>query len=154
MPAIFELIVTHRNPRCVGLVGVIQTLFSTIWAASKWDTKCITDRNYEWRSHTDCSNTGQLRCHNCSSGMTAMKILTRIEFSPVEGPQSIFWPLIGSLLLLLAECTYITKRSSSTLIFRVTVRCTHVLVVLYVIWYWYFDIYLLQLGFHPVAMVC
>jgi hypothetical protein len=119
MPAIFELIVMHRSSRCVGQVGVIQTLFSSIWAASTWDTKCITARNYEWTSHTDCTNTGQLRCHNCSSGMTAMKILTRIEISPVEGPQSIFWHRIGSLLLL-AECTYISKRSSSTPIFRVT----------------------------------
>ena len=119
MPAIFELIVMHRNMRCVRLVGVVQTLFSTIWAASTWDTKCNTDSNCEWRSHTDCTNTGQLRCHDCSSGMTAMKIFTRIEISPVEGPQSISWHLIGSMLLL-AECTSVTKRSSFTLIFRVT----------------------------------
>jgi hypothetical protein len=114
MPAIFELIVMHRNTRCVGLVGVIQSLFSTIWAASTWDMKCNTGGNCEWRSHT-----GQLRCHNCSSGMTAMKILTSIEICPVEGPQSISWHLIGSMLLL-AECTSVTKRSSSTLIFRIT----------------------------------
>jgi len=119
MPTIFELIVMHRNTPCVGLVGVIHTLFSTIWAASTWGPKWNTDRNCEWRSHTDCTNTGQLRCHTCSSGMTAMKILTRIEISPVEGPQSISWHLTGSMLLL-AECTSVTKRSSFTLIFRVT----------------------------------
>ena len=96
MPAIFELMVVHRNTRCVGLVGIIQTLFSTIWAASTWVTKCNTDSNCEWSSLTDCTNAGQLRCYNCSSGMTAMKILTRIEISPVEGPQSISWHLIGS----------------------------------------------------------
>jgi hypothetical protein len=104
--------------RCVSLVGVIQTLFSTIWAASTWDTKCNTD-GCEWRSLTDCTNTSHLRWHNCNSGMTATEILTRIEISPFEGPQSISWHLIGSMLLL-AECTSVTKRSSSPLIFRVT----------------------------------
>jgi len=32
--------------------------------------------------------------------MTAMKILTRIELSPVERPHGISWHLIGSMLLL------------------------------------------------------
>jgi hypothetical protein len=119
MPPIFEVIIMHRSMCCVVLVGIIQALFSTIWATSTWDTKCNTNGNCEWRSHTDCTNTGQWRCHNCNSGMTAMKILARIEISPVDCSRSISWQLIGSMLLL-AECTSVTKRSSCTLIFLVT----------------------------------
>jgi hypothetical protein len=106
MPAIFELIVMHRIRAASAWSASSRRRFRRFKQRPRGTRSVTLIVNCEWRSHTDCTNTGQLRCHNCSSGMTAMKILTRIEIPPVEGPQSISWHLIGSMLLLAVTGSY------------------------------------------------
>jgi hypothetical protein len=71
---IVELLLLHGITCYVILVDVMETKIGVV---SSWGRKRNAYDKREWRSPTDCMNTSQWRCHNCSCGMRAVKKLMR-----------------------------------------------------------------------------
>jgi hypothetical protein len=98
---------------------LVDAMFCKNWWRV-WDRKCRGYGTRECRSPTDCTDTSQWRCHNCSRGETHAT-----GTIPDGGPRRTSWHSVA-FITLLTERTSLSRRTCSTdAIFRMVALSWH-----------------------------